>query len=179
MSLTFSRHDSHCLVSTPLLNKDPLFHRSVVLLVEKSQGQYFGVLLNKASPLTLTKLNQQNDLDLPQDACEQNDIRLGGPIANHQIFVLHHISCSYILEPCDLSEIGQYLKLAPNVRFFLGISAWEQGQIEKEIFYGYWHTLLTNSDLIFHSTQESCYQEALRLLHIHDGQYVEGSPAHA
>jgi putative AlgH/UPF0301 family transcriptional regulator len=177
--MRFYGKDSHCLLATPSLNNDRIFKQSVVLLIKQQSHQYVGVILNQASHITLTQLNEKHHLDLTESACEQTKIALGGLLMNHQLFALNDISDHYLLEPCPLTDIKSYLKFPNNVRFFVGICAWVQGQVEHEIIKGYWHAFQPDHDLVFQTPFEAIYHESLRRIKISPHSYLSSKIGYA
>src|SRR4051812_30304335 len=75
------------LVAMPQLG-DPNFHRSVVLMIEHSQGGAMGLVLNHASPLRLKELAEGHSLKVALERRDQ-PVFVGGPVEPQRGFVLH------------------------------------------------------------------------------------------
>ena len=121
------------------------FGRSVVLLVDHSETDgTFGVIVNKKLDVSVNQIvDDFPDFDAP--------VYLGGPVADDQIFFMHTMGD---LNP-QSSEImdGLYwggdnktldtliatgIANEDNVRFFLGYSGWESGQLVGELVRNSW-----------------------------------------
>lgn len=126
------------LIATPFL-KDENFERSVVLLCEYENQGSIGFVLNKPSLFHLGDLvHELNFLD--------SKVFIGGPVQQN---TLHFIYFGPQLIPDskplseriwwggDFSKLVYYLKSyqlqASQVRFFLGYSGWDQGQLQTEL----------------------------------------------
>lgn len=146
------------LISEPLMN-DFHFGRSVVLLVDHSETDgTFGVIVNKKLDVNVNQLvDDFPDFDAP--------VYLGGPVADDQIFFMHTLG-SLIPDACEIIDglfwggdnktlntlIATGIANEDNVRFFLGYSGWESGQLVDELVRNSWlvshvntETLLTTS----------------------------------
>lgn len=131
------------LISEPFLC-DHMFGRSVILLVDHTQEGTMGLVMNKPIPLCL------NDL-LKDFNCQENiPIYKGGPISTDTLFYLHtlenitdslRISNGFYLNG-DFNAIKQYIEdgnsIKGKIRFFLGYSGWESGQLSQEIQENTW-----------------------------------------
>lgn len=137
------------LISEPFLC-DHMFGRSVILLVDHAQDGTMGLILNKPLPLFL------NDLLSEIDCRENIPIYKGGPISTDTLFYLHtleNIADSFpvangIYLNGDFAAIRQFMaegnSIKGKIRFFLGYSGWEPGQLKQEIEENTW--LVDNAD---------------------------------
>lgn len=131
------------LISEPFLY-DEMFGRSVILLVDHSPDGTMGLVLNKPLPLLLNDLlNEFKDTaDIP--------IYTGGPLSTDTLFYLHtlpdvegslQIGKGFYLNG-NFDAIRRYIlqgnDIAGKVRFFLGYSGWEHGQLSREIEENTW-----------------------------------------
>ena len=131
------------LLATPFLN-DADFVRSVILLCEHEDQGSIGFVINKPSILNLGDLVQElNFLE-----CE---VFVGGPVEQN---TLHFIYFGSQLLPDskplaegiwwggDFSTLVHLLKShvldVNQVRFFLGYSGWDHGQLEAELAEDTW-----------------------------------------
>jgi putative transcriptional regulator len=149
------------LLSDPFL-KDENFGRSVVLLCEHQETGSFGLVINKPSILCLGDLVEELSFF---DA----SVYVGGPVEQN---TLHFIYCGrkmLIDSTClgpelwwggDFRMLVQLLKvgdLLPNqVRFFMGYSGWESGQLYAELQEKTWivYTGLVEQQLFEKSAKE-------------------------
>ncbi len=131
------------LISEPY-SGDVYFSRSVVLLIQHDSLGTVGLILNKPFVKTLSEIT---DFFKNFDA----SINLGGPVGIHNIYFLHtlgdKISGSIHVKDnlffggnfADLKQLA-FLGLLDEreVKFFLGYSGWELGQLDAEIKKDYW-----------------------------------------
>ncbi len=132
------------LLSEPTMN-DLHFGRSVVLLIDHNEQEgTFGIIMNK--PLRM-KLNEMVDTFPDFDA----PVYLGGPVAENQIFFMHTLG-DLIPGSCKVMDglywggdaetlntlMVQGIAHKDNVRFFLGYSGWEKGQLTQELERNSW-----------------------------------------
>ncbi len=131
------------LISEPFLC-DRIFGRSVILLIDHTHDGTMGLVLNKPLPLCLNNILKGIDskIHIP--------IYKGGPLSMDTLFYLHTIEGIEGALPIgrnlylngDFEAVKAYIKqgLFTNgkIRFFLGYSGWEQGQLSKEIHENTW-----------------------------------------
>ncbi len=125
------------LLSEPFLDDDD-FTRAVILLCETTSEGAFGLILNQTINLNL--------LEFMQNIGKFNSIvGIGGPVDQEQLFFIHSfpdlsaaisISDNFYLggdfqELVEKVETGIYS--SEEVRFFIGYTGWEAGQLEEEI----------------------------------------------
>lgn len=131
------------LISEPFLC-DHMFGRSVILLVDHTQNGTMGLVMNKPLPLFLNDL--LNEID-----CRENiPIYKGCPISTDTLFYVHTLEniadslpiADGIYLNGDFSAIKQFMaegnSIKGKIRFFLGYSGWEPGQLNQEITENTW-----------------------------------------
>ena len=132
------------LISEPLMN-DFHFGRSVVLIVDHNEADgTFGIIVNKKLDVSVNQIvDDFPDFDAP--------VYLGGPVADDQIFFMHTLG-DLIPESCEIMDglywggdnkvldtlIATGIANEDNVRFFLGYSGWESGQLVGELVRNSW-----------------------------------------
>ena len=132
------------LISEPLMN-DFHFGRSVVLLVDHSETDgTFGIIVNKKLDVNVNQIvDEFPDFDAP--------VYLGGPVADDQLFFMHTLG-DLIPDSCEIMDglywggdnkvldtlIATGIANDDNVRFFLGYSGWESGQLVDELVRNSW-----------------------------------------
>lgn len=145
------------LVSEPFM-LDPNFKRAVVLLTEHNSEGSVGFVLNQALNLYL------NDV-MPDDFPKfEAKLYAGGPVGTDTLHYLHRLGDllpdSLEIAPGiywggdfdQLQELLKENKIRPeDIRFFLGYSGWDAGQLDTE--------LKDNSWLIAMATVESAFSE--------------------
>jgi putative transcriptional regulator len=130
------------LVSNPLLEED-YFTRSVILLVDFGEEGAFGLVVNNYITQSLQELGES----LPKHSLP---VSLGGPMEQSSLFILHRedppLSDSKHIAN-DLFFSGNFKELSAkyqnekddySVRYFLGYSGWDKGQLEREIEENAW-----------------------------------------
>lgn len=152
------------LISEPFLY-DRVFGRSVIWLVDHTQEGSMGLVMNKPLPLLL------NDVLNDIDCREKIPICKGGPISTDTLFYLHTLEnvadslpvTNGIYLNGDFEIIKRFIaegnSIKGKIRFFLGYSGWEAGQLEQEIEEDTW--LVGKAD-IPSLMNEKCYKDLWR-----------------
>ncbi|MDX5345958.1 MAG: YqgE/AlgH family protein [Hymenobacteraceae bacterium] len=155
------------LISEPFLG-DENFERSVVLVCSHSAEGSFGLVLNRLSNLMLSDV-------LPVDeAVFDKELGIGGPMEHNTLHYLHQLSD--LPESIQLSEQvfwgGDFNELQDRIaegqiaeekiRFFLGYSGWDAGQLEEEIEKNVWIINNQAIDKFFNLSPENLWREILK-----------------
>ncbi len=133
------------LIAEPLLS-DSVFQRAVILLVEYAFSGSMGLVLNKPSGIDLRQV-----IPSVKGLKEPVPVFSGGPVGNNRLFYIHRLG-HIIPDAVELSDglfingdfdsIMAYMMsgnpVNENIRFFLGYSGWEGGQLDAEIEEGVW-----------------------------------------
>lgn len=160
--------------------EDEFFARSVVYLCEHNARGALGLVINKASDLTLDELFHKVDLSLQRFDLSEQPVFVGGPVQNERGFVLHeplvegadpvYASSLVIrggLEMTTSRDVLEALSTGAGPRkllLALGYSAWGEGQLESEIGDNTWLTVEAQRHVIFDVPPEQRYDQALALL---------------
>ncbi|MDX1764266.1 MAG: YqgE/AlgH family protein [bacterium] len=136
---------------------DPRFAETVVLLLQADAQGTMGVVINRPTELTLSKV-----LDDREGVEERSDtLFFGGPVGINQIFLLLRTARSpeeskRVLSDVHFSTSRDVLKRiiedgidGETVRFMAGYAGWSQGQLDQEILRGDWHVLPGDSETVF------------------------------
>jgi len=143
------------LLSDPFQG-DAYFERSVVYLCQFDEDSVFGFVLNNPLSLTLGDVLEPSDFS-------HFPLHIGGPVAKNQLFFLHRLghqiphsfSCGngiYFSGDFDaLTEFQKHRSIPQHeLRFFVGYSGWDNGQLEKEIENHSWIAVNNlNADYVF------------------------------
>lgn len=139
------------LVAKPTVN-DPIFGRSVILMVEHNDEGSMGLIINNHIGWALN--HQVEGLKSQRDVL----VYLGGPVGLDQLFFIHTLGEELIPQAISLGN-GLYLggdfeammehlracesvdKLSSQVKFCLGYSGWSSGQLKQEIARHDWAVL--------------------------------------
>ena len=131
------------LIAEPFL-PGSYFNRSVVLLVAHSDKGAVGFILNKKVDYPINEIiNDFPDFDA--------EVYIGGPVSTDSIYFIHSlgdtISGSIHIKDNlywggDFEELKTQIRLGMvkpgQVRFFLGYSGWDVGQLEEELSENSW-----------------------------------------
>lgn len=133
----------HVLIAEPFLSGS-YFNRSIILLASFSEKGAVGFILNKKVDYPVEDLF----IDFPDFDAE---IHIGGPVGTDSIYFIHTLGDSvpgslHIKEDLywggDFDALKRQIKLGMvrtnQVRFFLGYSGWDPGQLEEEIKENSW-----------------------------------------
>lgn len=156
------------LISEPFI-KDPAFGRSVILIVEKNNLGTVGFVLNQQLDLTLADVLQSFPL--------MNRLYTGGPVAHDSLhFLLKRdapLQGSVEVLP-DLYWGGDFDELMEKVnegtihpdsiRFFIGYSGWEPGQLEDELQNKTWMVTKGDVKTVFELSVEKLWKLSMKSL---------------
>ncbi len=131
------------LISEPFL-ADEYFKRSIVLLVEYSEQGALGFVLNKPVEMNIDQLIKDFPVvDIP--------VSVGGPVATNTVHYIHTLGDIIPESKQVIGDIywgGDFETLKglvrqgvagpDKVRFFIGYSGWEAGQLERELSENSW-----------------------------------------
>ena len=131
------------LISEPFMT-DEHFKRSVVYLCDHNEDGSFGFVMNNFLDISLSEL-------VEDIANEEFKVSFGGPVSPDNLFYVHtlkdELNGSYEVIP-GLYTGGKFEDLIPlintgvitpnEIRFFLGYSGWEAGQLDTELSVSSW-----------------------------------------
>ncbi|MDP2891266.1 MAG: YqgE/AlgH family protein [Bacteroidota bacterium] len=144
----------HVLIAEPFL-AGSYFNRSIIILASYSEKGAVGFILNKKVDYPVEDLFD----DFPDF---DSEIHIGGPVGTDSIYFIHTLGdmipgSLHIKEDLywggDFEALKRQIKLglvhSNQVRFFLGYSGWDPGQLEEEIKENSWLvTDLAQADLM-------------------------------
>lgn len=155
------------LVAEPFL-KDANFLRSVVLLCEHGDEGSVGFMLTRRYKQHLSQL-------VPELKSKKWPLYYGGPVQTDSLHFIHQyprlIPGSREVKKGiwwggDFSTVIDLLKedaLEPaRLRFFVGYSGWEPGQLSEELQQNSWITTDAQSGLVFHRRPQEIWNETLK-----------------
>jgi putative transcriptional regulator len=143
------------LISEPFLPGN-YFNRAIILLVAHSKKGSVGFILNKKVEFQIQDyISGLEDFD--------SDVYIGGPVSTDSIYFIHNRAdlipgsipvIDDIHWGGDFEEIKRLINLgiihADEIRFFLGYSGWDAGQLEREIKENSWLVDNIDSRLLLH-----------------------------
>ncbi len=156
------------LISEPAL-RDFYFSKSVVLLVEHSPDEgTFGLIINKPVHLKLNEVVKDfPKIDFP--------LYLGGPVHPERLFYLHTLGdkipgslhvfgdlywggeIKKLMELIELKLVGP-----SDVKFFIGYSGWEPGQLNREMGEKSWIVTQATLDCVLADSPETMWGSILK-----------------
>ena len=164
-SNTFHPKPGELLLSEPTMN-DFYFGRSAVLLIDHSEGEgSFGIIMNKPLNVRLNKIvDVFQDFDAP--------VYLGGPVASQQIFFMHTLG-ELVPDTCEIMKglywggntdtlntlISTGIANHDNVRFFLGYSGWDTGQLGNELERNAWVVCKADAKSLFSIPADKMWEQ--------------------
>ena len=167
---------NHFLIAMPAM-ADPNFSGTVTYICEHSPNGALGLVVNRASDMTMGRLFDQLGLELTDHALAETPVLAGGPVRPDCGFVLHrprgqwsstlkvnaHLALTTsrdILEAISRGEGPQQQIVT------LGYSGWSAGQLEQEILQNAWLTVEASGAVVFDVPMQMRFQAALDLLGI-------------
>ena len=167
----FENHESPqagCFLLSDPFEGDAYFERSVVYLCQYDGDSVFGFVLNNPLNLTLGDVLEASEFS-------NFPLHVGGPVAKNQLFFLHRIGHKIPHSfPCgngiffsgDFDALTEYHQQTPipesELRFFVGYSGWDNGQLEKEIENRSWIAVSNlSTDYIFQKTTSNLWKECM------------------
>lgn len=133
---------------------DPNFDGAVVLLCAHSQAGSFGLVLNRP-----TGVAAEEALPEPGGFAGRGlPLGWGGPVGLDRVHVLHGgpetvPGSEAVLEGvrfgADLAVLAALDAQQTPVRFFVGYSGWQEGQLESELQEGAWRLVPARADRVF------------------------------
>jgi putative transcriptional regulator len=148
------------LVASPELS-DPMFARSVVLVLRHDDQGTLGVVLNR--PTNLVPATIFPELGAGIGSYEGHLFR-GGPIApTRLLYIVRGLAAATVNGPevvekvflsIDDASLPDMTRLADgtnDLRLYAGHAAWVPGQLQSEINAGGWEVLPATPEIVFHS----------------------------
>ena len=182
----------HFLIAMPSM-LDPVFGGTVVYLCEHNANGALGVIINKATDMTVDVLPNRIDLTLeiaPElSALDKAPVLYGGPVQSDRGFVIHaprgdFTSTLPVTEDISLTTSKDILAAVAlgsgpeRMLVSLGCAGWGAGQLEDEITRNGWLTVRADPAVLFDLPLEQRFVAAIKLLGI-DPMMLSGEAGHA
>lgn len=157
------------LIAEPFM-ADNYFRRSVVVLAELNEKGSVGFILNKPVEMFVHEV-------IPDFPLTDHRIYFGGPVQRDQLFYAHTLGeripnsipiapglwwlgdFDHVRKMVEKKEIGQQ-----EIRFFIGYSGWEAGQLDGEMEKKSWYVSKINRAIVFDSDAKNLWGNAVRSL---------------
>jgi len=155
------------LIAEPFL-AGSYFNRSIIILATCSEKGAVGFILNKKVDYPVEDLF----VDFPDF---DSEIHIGGPVGTDSIYFIHTlgniIPGSILIKENlfwggDFDALKAQIKLgfvdSCQVRFFLGYSGWDAGQLEEEINENSWLVADISQDDLMNINENEMWVESVR-----------------
>ena len=161
-------HTGRLLIATPRM-EDPNFARSVILVLDHDEDGALGVVLNRASSITvLETLDDWVDL-----AASPRVVFGGGPVEPTAVVALGAAragvatdGATAILDRVRLVNLEEDPALAAadleRIRLFAGYAGWSPEQLEEEIEEGAWYPVDAEPGDVFTPEPDRLWRTVLR-----------------
>lgn len=152
---------------------DPNFEGSVVLLCAHGPDGSMGLVLNRPLSLRVDQVLENpgpfRDASVP--------LAWGGPVGLEHLHVLHAgpagehsvAVCAGVAFGGEMEELACLHRARVPLRFFLGYSGWEAGQLEEELRSDTWRLVPAQAPDVFEAPTETLWQ---RLIAVQDERYA-------
>ncbi len=157
------------LIADPFL-KDPNFLRTVVFLCEHKEEGSFGFVLNRKYENSLDEL-------IPELEGHTLPVYYGGPVQMDTIHFLHQYPDEIpggqevikgVYWGGDFEAVIDMIKQNTidhnRIRFYIGYSGWNMGQLNDEMTEKTWLTVEATRKLVFHRNYEEIWKDSLKHL---------------
>lgn len=162
------------LIAEPFL-RESYFNHGVICLVDHGPGRStMGLVLNRLTPHSLTSLID----GLPEELAVP--VFCGGPMSADRLFFLHTLGPEIIPGASrirgdlwiggDFEAVKSYLAagypIEGHIRFFIGYSGWDDGQLSAELHKKVWAVAEPADDasLLLTGAEDSFWHNAVRSL---------------
>lgn len=154
---------------------DPLFARTVILLVRYDETGALGLIVNRQSKVPIAQALS----DMKEAAKDSDPVFVGGPVDLHRAFALvragHNLDGAKrvtgdVYFVVDTTALEKQLKKPekPNeFRVYVGYSGWGPRQLDTEVLDGRWYIFPGNQEVAFDAIPSTLW---LRLIGKTEGQ---------
>lgn len=155
------------LLAEPFLN-DGYFRRAVILLAEHNDKGSIGFMLNKPVDVKLHELVN----DFPY---YNGSVFLGGPVQRNQLFYIHRLG--HLISDSNpvndelwwngnFDQVRELIATgqadSSQIRFFIGYSGWEPGQLAGEMQERSWYVSPGKLKLIFNPDPDALWTNTVK-----------------
>lgn len=177
---------NHFLIAMPDM-QDSFFERTVTYICEHNDEGAMGLIVNQPVEMTLQKLLQQIEIQVPGDsALERTQVYAGGPVGTDRGFVLHQPQDGWrsslqlsddimITTSKDILESFGSIHAPDKFLLTLGYAGWDAGQLEEELASNSWLTIPADADILFNTPSNERWQKATEKLGIDLWQLAPGA----
>jgi putative transcriptional regulator len=157
------------IISDPFL-RDPNFDRSVILICDHDEKGTFGLVLNRPA-----ELNLENVIDDFKGISKE--LLVGGPVQQNTLHYIHKFEDYYegalevvngiywggnfevIKEKINNNELD-----LDKIKFFMGYSGWDFGQLQEEINEKSWFVADLGDNSIFEADSSNLWKRVMEIM---------------
>ncbi len=159
---------------------DPYFSKTIIYVCTHNQDGAMGVIVNRATDITLNDLFEQIKLDSDSSALLEKTVYYGGPVQIDRGFILHTPQIEYnstilvnntiaLTTSKDVLEATAKDNGPEKMLVALGYAGWTPGQLEEEMLKNAWLSLDTHNihnihALIFDAPNTEKFDLAMQLM---------------
>ncbi len=151
--------------------KDPNFEKTVTYICVHNEEGAMGIVINKPLDIGLGEIFVQMEIQANNPDANNKKVYQGGPVHTDHGFILHQTckewNSSIIVSPelCvttskDILEAIAEGDGPDKALIALGYAGWTAGQLEQELMDNAWLTGPSDSEIIFNTSSEQCWQSA-------------------
>ena len=160
---------------------DPRFHKAVIYLCAHDDKGAMGLVINHILPsIDLSQLLEQLNIKPEDNKAPDTPVMSGGPVETARGFVLHGND----FEQSDTITIDDDFRVTGTIDalraiaqgegpdqmlFILGYAGWSAGQLDEEIQQNAWLVIDADSALIFDTSAETKWDQAIKTIGIDPG----------
>jgi len=149
---------------------DPIFAKTVILLVQYDAQGVLGLVLNRRTQVPLSRVLE--DLKAAKD--RSDPVYLGGPVEIPAVFALlkspakiegadHVFGGVYLISRKTLLEQTISTRPDPSVfHVYLGYAGWTDNQLQKEVELGAWFIFPADAGTVFNAHPDSLWSQMIR-----------------
>jgi putative transcriptional regulator len=149
---------------------DPIFAKTVVLLVHYGSDSVVGLMLNRRSEVPLSRVFDQ----LKAAKSRSDLVYLGGPVEISAVFALVRSKTNpksaerilgdvYLISTKSLFEKTLSARLEPGVfHVYLGYAGWTAEQLRTEVEAGAWFIFQGDAQTVFNSDPDNLWSQMIR-----------------
>ncbi len=164
---------------------DPIFAKTVILLVHYDAGGVIGLMLNRRSDVPLSRVFEQ----LKAAKKRSDPVYLGGPVETSAVFGLLRSKAKredaerilgevYLISARPLFEKTLSDQPDPGVfHVYLGYAGWTPEQLRNEVQVGAWFIFQGDAPTVFESNPERLWSEMIRRTELKMASTLPGAAA--
>jgi putative AlgH/UPF0301 family transcriptional regulator len=149
---------------------DPIFAKTVILLVHYDSNSVVGLMLNRRSEVPLSRVFEQ----LKAAKSRSDPVYLGGPVEISAVFALLRSKAKpksaerilgdvYLISTKPLFEKTLSARPDPGVfHVYLGYAGWTPDQLRKEVEVGAWFIFQGDAQTVFNSDPDNLWSQMIR-----------------